>query len=104
MNNNQCPSATFKWHGRLCSLSRLAVVFVLGTATGLLPSVVAAAVSESKAGPPGSSGGIGGCRSFRQLLLGKLEVADEKKSGETLGVVGGGHGLVRFILLFCIYL
>ena len=104
MNNNQHPSAAFKWHGRLCFLSSFAVPFLLGTAVGPLPSVVAsAAVSESKARPPGSSEGIGGHRSFHQVLLGQLEVADEKKSGETLGVAVGGHGPVRYFC-FVLYL
>ena len=104
MNNNQHLSATFKWHGRLCFLSSLAVAFLLGTAVGSLPSVVAsAAVSESKARPPGSSEGIGGHRSFHQVLLGQLEVADEKKSGKTLGVAVGGHGPVRYFC-FVLYL
>ena len=69
------------------------------------PLAVAAAISESKVGPPESEeiGGIGGRRSFRQLLLKQLKVAEVKESGETLGVVAG-HGPVRLVLLSCIAL
>ena len=102
MNNNPRPAATFKWHGRLCSLSPLAVTFLLGAATGLLPSVVAPLLSPNPR--PGLLGVVEelDLRSICQLLLGQLEVTDKKKSGETLGVEGGGCGPVRFIFLFCI--
>ena len=69
-------------------------------------ATAAVSVSESKARPLESEGIIGR-RSFLQLLLEQLNVAEVKKSGETLeDVVEDGHGRVSFILCplwCCIY-